>query len=516
MSTLKVNTIVPESGDTVTVNGVKIPDDIGGGNDEELASIQTDIALLGFKVAANGSLSKYNLSNQTIDDFQDESGIDADESSNATLNENNYYSGMEEGEPEENTGGTVTYDDDYTIHTFTSSGTFQVISGSGTVDYLVAAGGGACGRSNGASGPGGGGGLLTGSFLGTPNSYTISRGGGGAGLSSGFGVGARGDPSSIIGEGVSVTTTGGGGGGGGTSAGNNGGAGGSGGGGCYGGGGGGAGTDGQGRNGGTGGPSGTQPGTGGAGGAGERGVNGGSAGGKGGDGLQSSISGTATYYCGGGGGGNQASSVTASGGNGGGGRGNGSQGASQNGSANTGGGGGGNGASPTSASNGGSGIVILRYLSDEFGLESYEDLVLVSNSTTAQAPPTKGDIVFTYTNGVGETTLNTDVTAEFSADGGSTWTLMTLGSEGTTGGHNIATAHSVPLTSTSGTSMAYRIKTLNQSVSKETRIQAVSLGWKYSSIDNFNLWIGEVSASIGKPVTEVVDKLIQALKGGYK
>jgi hypothetical protein len=105
------------------------------------------------------------------------------------------------------------------------------------------------------------------------------------------------------------------------------------------------------------------------------------------------------------------------------------------------------------------------------------NLTLVSTTTTAQAAPTKGDMVFTYTNGAGSTTLGTDVTAEYSADGGSTWTSMTLGSEGTTGGHNIATAHDISLTSTSGTSMAYRIKTLNQSASKTTRIQAVSLGW---------------------------------------
>ena len=104
-------------------------------------------------------------------------------------------------------------------------------------------------------------------------------------------------------------------------------------------------------------------------------------------------------------------------------------------------------------------------------------MTLVSTTTTAQAAPTKGDIVFTYSNGAGSTTLGTDVTAEYSADGGSTWTAMTLGLEGTTGGHNIATAHDVALTSTSGTSMAYRIKTLNQSATKTTRIQAVSLGW---------------------------------------
>jgi len=64
-------------------------------------------------------------------------------------------------------------------------------------------------------------------------------------------------------------------------------------------------------------------------------------------------------------------------------------------------------------------------------------------------------------------------------DGGSTWTAMTLGSEGSTGSHNIATSHDVTITSTitSPWNMAYRIKTLNQSASKTTRIQAVSLGW---------------------------------------
>ena len=40
------------------------------------------------------------------------------------------------------TGGTVTTAAGKTIHTFTGSGTFTVTSGSGTVDYLVVAGGG--------------------------------------------------------------------------------------------------------------------------------------------------------------------------------------------------------------------------------------------------------------------------------------------------------------------------------------------------------------------------------------
>ena len=103
-------------------------------------------------------------------------------------------------------------------------------------------------------------------------------------------------------------------------------------------------------------------------------------------------------------------------------------------------------------------------------------MTLVSTATTAQAAPTKGDMVMTYTNGAGTAVINTDITAEFSADNGSTWTAMTLASQGTTGGHTILTASDVTRTSTSGTSMRYRIKTLNQSATKETRIHAVSLG----------------------------------------
>ena len=107
------------------------------------------------------------------------------------------------------------------------------------------------------------------------------------------------------------------------------------------------------------------------------------------------------------------------------------------------------------------------------------DMTLQSNSTTAETTATKGDIVMTYTNGSGTAVLNTDLTAEFSADNGSNWTSMTLVAQGNTGSaspHFIVAAHNVTA-GTSGTGMKYRIKTLNQGGSKETRIQAVSLGW---------------------------------------
>lgn len=105
-------------------------------------------------------------------------------------------------------------------------------------------------------------------------------------------------------------------------------------------------------------------------------------------------------------------------------------------------------------------------------------MTLISNANTADSAPTTGDVVMTYTNGAGTATVNTDLKAYVSRDNGTTWTQATLTSEGTTGGHTILTAHNVDISSQpSGTSMRYKIETLNQGSSKETRIQAVSLGW---------------------------------------
>ena len=76
----------------------------------------------------------------------------------------------------------------YRQHTFTSTGTFQVISGSGNVDYLVVAGGGGGGGiSNSTPGGGGGGagGFLTGQSAVGVGTYQVQVGGGGA--AGGFG-----------------------------------------------------------------------------------------------------------------------------------------------------------------------------------------------------------------------------------------------------------------------------------------------------------------------------------------
>jgi len=81
-------------------------------------------------------------------------------------------------------GGTITSVGGYTIHTFTSSATFTVISG-GDVEYLVVAGGGSgatpADSDNRGGGGGGAGGMLTGTLTNlTPDSYTITVGASGS------------------------------------------------------------------------------------------------------------------------------------------------------------------------------------------------------------------------------------------------------------------------------------------------------------------------------------------------
>ena len=457
------------------------------------SGVQDDIALLGFKVATNGSLGKYDLVDQTEDAFMDATGVDASASTNELRNAaGNYYVGA--------TSGAVTVsgnydssavDGDYTYYKWTGT----TSSGTYTTDveqdytYLVVAGGGAGGRIDyapvGGGGGGGAGGVRTGTLtvaVGTISGITV--GAGGTAVTSGYAhSGDKGDDS------VFSTITGTGGGAGGHSADPNSFNGGQTGGSAGGGGARGAGTVATAGN-----EGGYSPVEGYAGGAGSTGDNGGGGGGasevggdapsgsadggNGGDGISSAIDGTPTYYGGGGGGGCQnPAGDGGDGGQGGGGAGEpGPAPAAASGTANTGGGGGGAGSSGDGG-DGGSGIVIVRRptLGDIPG----GNLTLIANSTTAEAVPTKGDMVMTYTDGVGTATLNTDLKGYVSRDNGSTYTQGTLESQGTTGGHTIVTFHNLDISSQpSGSAMRYKIETLNQSAGvKETRIQAVSLGW---------------------------------------
>jgi hypothetical protein len=282
------------------------------------------------------------------------------------------------------TGGIITSDSTYYYHTFLSTGVFTP-STSLTCDYLVIAGGGAGGPAR--SGGGGAGGLLStvtatggGGTLQTALSlsaanYTITVG---AGATANGGAVVSGNNSSIAGSGITTVTAVGGGGGGNSGFGGApsgaGAAGGSGGGGLNGPTAGGAPTTNQGYRGGNG--LGSSLAGAGGGGANAQGVDvvSGNNGTAGGAGLALSAwatpsgTGISSFYAGGGGGGyfSDGGTTGGAGGVGGGGTG-GISPAAGAGVANTGGGGGSGRGNPggigdTNGSNGGSGLVVVRYL----------------------------------------------------------------------------------------------------------------------------------------------------------
>ena len=471
----------------------------------DINNLINNVAILGFKVATNGSLAKYSLVNQVIDEFTDSSGIDASASTNEALT-GGYYYGLGSGGSA--TGGTITTYGAYKIHSFLSSGTWTP-PGTGTVDVLIVAGGGGGGAGRG--GGGGAGGMLyrTGLSV-TAQAYTITVGNGGAGATDNSTSNAATNGQDSVA--FSVTAKGGGRGGSGVSGTTSisiGAAGGSSGGTTH-------GADGaiasnqgtfsgwtaKGNAGGNGNGSDneTAGGGGGAGAAGQAGDASGN-GGDGGIGFQNDYrTGSNQYYAGGGGAGFGADSgaTSGAGGNGGGGAGTagtstGSSGAGTGvapataGTSNTGGGGGGgvyrdSGFSTNEAgAAGGSGIVVVRYNASS-GIQGVADLTLQSVDTTAvDGAPTKVDLIMLIENAAGTATLNTDVKGFISRDSGANFTQGTLVDEGSygTSTQRIVAFHDLEISGQpSGTSVCYKITTHNQSGSKSTRIHAVSHGWK--------------------------------------
>lgn len=286
-------------------------------------------------------------------------------------------------------GGTITYTDangsyprssppysgGYVVHTFRNSGTLTTTTANTTAQFLIVAGGGGGAMRHG--GGGGAGGLKTGSTSLGIGVRNVTVGAGGAGANSTDDSLKAGSPGSNS-EFVGVAVVGGGGGRTYYSSGNG-----------NGGSGGGAvglvsspagtGVTGQGNAGGSLGS--TSSGSGG-GGASLAGTAGSQNGGKGGDGVLSSISGVAAYYAGGGGGGGNYLFTGGMGGLGGGGHGgdNGYNINQASGTAGTGGGGGGCRSYDVSSvgSNGGSGIVIVRYRMPALNIMS---LGLVANKS---------------------------------------------------------------------------------------------------------------------------------------
>ena len=113
------------------------------------------------------------------------------------------------------------------------------------------------------------------------------------------------------------------------------------------------------------------------------------------------------------------------------------------------------------------------------------DLTLQSSDTTAEAAPTKADMVILIEDaGTGVATLNTHIKgwiSMYETGGTKTWTQGTLvdeGNWGTAGTQRILAFHDLALTGTSGTQMAYKITTHSTSAVYDTKIHATSIGWK--------------------------------------
>ncbi len=120
---------------------------------------------------------------------------------------------------------------------------------------------------------------------------------------------------------------------------------------------------------------------------------------------------------------------------------------------------------------GDSGLLIVSM--DSGGGTTTGDMTLVSSAFTALAVPTDCFVTIWQAD-VAAITLNTDLTAEVSLDGGTTWTVVTLAESATLTTGRILTGSAVISAQPSGTSMKYRIKTLN---TKEQRIHGVALQW---------------------------------------
>jgi len=103
---------------------------------------------------------------------------------------------------------------------------------------------------------------------------------------------------------------------------------------------------------------------------------------------------------------------------------------------------------------------------------------LLSTTTTAETAPTKASIILQTEDAAGTVTVNTDLKAYVSRNGGTGWDQATLVKIGTWGNGNVYAADDVAFSnSASGTDMRYKIETLNQSGSKVTRIHGTSLAW---------------------------------------
>ena len=340
-------------------------------------------------------------------------------------------------------GGTITSDGLYRVHTFTAGGNFIPPPGITSVDVLVVGGGGGGSRTGNNEGGGGGGAgsflNLTGVAINSASATAVVVGAGGSGATSNGSNGTSGGQSRFIAQ-TSRDANGGGGGGTGGSPGLSGGSGGGGGASGSGSPAGGSATAGGNVGGNSfGSNTNNQRAGGGGGGAGQAGFNATSQnGGNGGTGASSTISGnTVTYAAGGGGAGFVSGGAGGSGGLGG-------AGSTNNTSAGNGSGfgsGGGAGRRGNNGGNGSAGVVIVRYLAPQLTVNTQPSTTAGAGVSFAQQPQirlTQGDGV-TGINGVtitaslasGGGTLGGTLTAVTAGGGYATFTNLSLsGAEG--------------------------------------------------------------------------------------
>ena len=101
------------------------------------------------------------------------------------------------------------------------------------------------------------------------------------------------------------------------------------------------------------------------------------------------------------------------------------------------------------------------------------NMTLINSGMTAMAAPSTGFITV-QAQPVDSITLNTDLTAEISRDGGTNWTAVTLTAGSLNGGFYTYEGNADLTGQPSGTSIKYRIKTLNL---KQVRVSGVVLRW---------------------------------------
>lgn len=107
-------------------------------------------------------------------------------------------------------------------------------------------------------------------------------------------------------------------------------------------------------------------------------------------------------------------------------------------------------------------------------LGKYNNMTLISNAVTAEAQPNQGRIVL-FEEDVDAVTINTDLKAYCSRDGGTSWTQATLTDDGDYDTSKRILSGIAPLSAQpAGTSMKWKIESLNN---KNLKLHGIGVNW---------------------------------------